>query len=56
MRNKEFNKTQVVKYMIWTFGLAYVIQFCTTGSMKEVGASGYRRSFTGHSMRRLLFL
>ncbi len=27
MRNAEFNRKQVVKYLAWTFGLAYVIQF-----------------------------
>ena len=27
MRETEFNKTQVVKYLAWTFGLAYAIQF-----------------------------
>ena len=26
MRNAEFNQTQVVKYLIWTFSLAYIIQ------------------------------
>ena len=26
MRNTEFNKTQVVKYLVWTFALAYIIQ------------------------------
>ena len=26
MRNPEFNKTQVVKYLAWTFGLAYAVQ------------------------------
>ena len=27
MRETEFNKTQVIKYLAWTFGLAYAIQF-----------------------------
>ena len=27
MRETKFNKTQVVKYLAWTFGLAYAIQF-----------------------------
>ena len=29
MRNAEFNKGQVVKYLVWTFGLAYAVQFAT---------------------------
>ena len=24
----EFNKSQVVKYLLWTFALAYIIQIC----------------------------
>jgi len=28
MRETEFQKKQVVKYLIWTFALAYIIQFC----------------------------
>ncbi len=27
MRNAEFNRTQVVKYLAWTFALAYAVQF-----------------------------
>ena len=27
MRNVSFNKGQVVKYLAWTFGLAWAIQF-----------------------------
>ena len=27
MRNPEFSRKQVVKYLLWTFGLAYLIQF-----------------------------
>lgn len=27
MRNVTFNKTQVIKYLLWTFGLAYAVQF-----------------------------
>ena len=27
MRNGEFNKKQVIKYLIWTFAIAYIIQF-----------------------------
>ena len=27
MRNTEFDKSRVVKYLIWTFALAYIIQF-----------------------------
>lgn len=26
MKNTEFNRSQVVKYLVWTFGLAYIIQ------------------------------
>ncbi len=29
MRDVEFNKGQVVKYLAWTFGLAYAVQFAT---------------------------
>ena len=29
MRDVEFNKGQVVKYLAWTFGLAYAVQFTT---------------------------
>lgn len=28
MRKEEYNKTQVVKYLLWTFVLAYIVQFC----------------------------
>ena len=28
MRDAEFNKSQVVKYLVWTFALAYILQIC----------------------------
>ena len=28
MRDVEFNKSQVVKYLVWTFALAYILQIC----------------------------
>ncbi len=27
MRNREYDRAKVIKYLLWTFGLAYVIQF-----------------------------
>ena len=40
MRNTEFNRSQVVKYLIWTFVLAYIIQICAASlyrSNRSVG-------------------
>ncbi len=36
MRNVEYNKTQVVKYLVWTFALAYAIQFGAAYIYKHV--------------------
>lgn len=40
MRDREFNKKQVVKYLIWTFVIAYIIQFCAAPLYKSNRTAG----------------
>ena len=40
MRDREFNKKQVVKYLVWTFALAYIIQFCAAPLYKSNRTAG----------------
>lgn len=39
MREAEFNKGRVLRYLAWTFGLAYIIQFGAAFLMRRVNAT-----------------
>ena len=40
MRKTEYNKKQVIIYLLWTFGAAYMIQFLTASLYKNNRVAG----------------